>query len=226
MNADVILPVSSSTPMRWTLSMVAMRTLHANTPGVRIIVIDTTREPSDLRVRNECRALGVEYLEWKQEFSITKIFNMAQEIGDGKYVVFATADTIFYPDWLMNLVKIWDENPQYFCLAPCTFDPRGNPCSMQTVKSQWKIVETAHPSAGVIVFRRDNLFQWDEQFPLWECDSDLTLYMERNGLKAGYCLNSRVDHLINGFDTPHDPLARRKLEAKWNLPRPKEECGA
>jgi hypothetical protein len=105
---------------------------------------------------------------------------------------------IYYPNWLENIIELWEQNPQYFCLCNYSFDVANNPCVERHLFPEKRIVNTHNPSSGVLVLRRSANYVWDEFFHLWEIDTDFQMYIEANGLKAGYCLNARCDHLVDG----------------------------
>jgi hypothetical protein len=198
-DADVILPVCASNSQCHIMAMMAMRTLRASTDATIYVMANNTPDLTRrLALQQECELLGMHFYYDHGPFNIARAFNIGATFGCGKYIAYATSDVIYFPDWLDNIISLWEENPQYFALCNYSFDVCNNPCVRQSVIPERRIVDTHNPSAGVIVLKRESGYKWDEQFPLWEIDTDFLYYIEAHNLKCGYCLNARCDHLVDG----------------------------
>lgn len=234
-DASVIIPVCASNPATLFMTLVAIRTCAASTDAPILVLCNNTPEGEyrDTVFKN-CQQLGVVMHYIDGPFSISKCYNLATGYTSRKYIAYGTADVIYYPGWLDTVIELWEQDPSYFALSTYSFDVVDNPCSRNLVATEKKIIETHHPSAGVLVLKRESNYIWDEQFELWEIDSDFWYYLKANNLKAGYCLGARCDHMIGGvrphidiganFGFKDDPERemykdpRKRLEKKWNLP--------
>jgi len=238
MNADVILPLCACNDASLYVSLVGLRTCQAST-AARILVLcnNTPVDPWRNIIEENCRLLGVRFHYVEGTFNIAKIFNLGTRMTTGAHIAYCTADVIYFPNWFENIVELWAEHPEFFTLTNYSFDTREMPCVKHHTRPEREIIHTGNPSAGLNCFKRASGYVWDEQFPLWELDADLFYFLERNKLKAGVCLNSRADHMVQGI-RPHIDynvnfgitdansefftLPRRRLEKKWGLGRPKE----
>ncbi len=227
-DADIILPVCATNRSCHLMASVAIRTLRASTDASILVLANNTPDDRQKMLERECGLLGLNYLYMPGPFNIAKAYNFGATFGTAKYIVYATSDVIYFPGWLDNLITMFEQNPHYFCLCNYSFDIDNNPCARQTVTPETRIVDTHNPSSGVIVFKRETGYKWDEQFPLWEIDTDLLYYIESKNLRAGYCCNSRCDHLIDGvkihvdleknFETVEGGFhggAKARVRAKW-----------
>lgn len=234
-DADIVLPVCASDEGSLYVSTVGIRTCAATAPGARIMVMCNNTEGKFRQIiESNCVGLGLEFYYIDGPFSISRVFNRGARLGTRKYIAYCTADVIYYHGWLENLISLWNEHPDYFALATYSFDIGNNPCVPRSGMGERRIVDTHNPSSGVLVLKRESGYVWDENFPLWEIDADFLYYIERNGLRAGYCLNARCDHMIEGIRRHIDygknfgmtcqddffGAPRRYLEQKWGLGPP------
>lgn len=196
----IVIPATTPNAAAYAMSATAIRTCRASTDTPMLVLHNTTPEgPWRDRFRKECELLDIQYQYVPGFFSISKCFNLGTQMTTGKYVALGCADVVYYPHWLENIVELWEENPEYFCLCNYTFDSDGgHPCARTSTVPIRAILPSANPSSGVIVMKRENGYVWDEHFALWEMDADLFYYLEANKLKAGVCLNARCDHMICG----------------------------
>lgn len=198
-DADVIIPVCATNHHCHNFAMVAMRTCRASTSARILILGNNTPDPTRREaLKKECEYLGMAWHYVEGPFSISKAFNLGTRMTQGKYIAYGTSDVIYFPNWLENIIELWEQNPQYFCLCNYSFDLNNNPCVSRQMFPEKRIINTHNPSSGVMVLKRENGYQWDESFALWEIDTDFQMYIQKNGLKAGYCLNARCDHLVDG----------------------------
>ena len=225
-NADVILPVTTATDQTYLMAVVSLRTCRASC-GARVHAYLNNSPETRLRARliEQCFLLGISVIDWREPFSLSKIFNHGTDNTAGDYIVHATSDVIFYPGWLDNIIDLWKQHPEFYTLGNYSFDDENMPCVKHNVMPERRVVATHNPSAGLNVFRRQAVYRWDEHFTIWEMDTDLQMYIEKNGLRAGYCLNSRADHLINCVKScvPGTPGydASAYVRKKWGMPEPK-----
>jgi glycosyltransferase involved in cell wall biosynthesis len=212
------------------MAKVAIRTCRASTDAHMLVLANNSPDQRTRdEIKEECGLLGCRYEYLEGPFNIAKAFNHGTFATVGKYVAYGTSDVIYYPGWLDKIIAAWQQHPSYFALCNYSFDTSNNPCCRRDIIPLNVIKHTPNPSAGVIVLKRENGYQWDEQFSLWEIDADFLYYIEANNLKAGYCLNARCDHLVDGVKA-HMDLAeafglkegedfyrdsKAKIRAKW-----------
>ena len=224
LDADIILPITTATEFSYLMAVVALRTCQASTTA-RIHAYINNSPPSIKRERMEtqCRMLGIRVVDWPGRFNIAKIFNHGLDHTSGEYICYATSDVIFFPNWLDNIIELWEENPEYFTLCNWSFDDLNMPCVQHEIVNERRIIHTGNPSAGLNCFRRKDGWRWDENFELWEIDADLFYHLQRNKLKAGVVLSARADHLIEGVrkfvpqGTPAEINPTEYLRRKWSL---------
>lgn len=199
LDVDIIIPCSSQNDHSYHLTTTCLRTCQAFTPArIHCYLNNSPAGKYRSLIEEECAVLGIPCTYMGDEMNLAKFFNQGRKNTDGKYIVYSSADVIFYPNWLENIVDEWEKNPDWFLLLPWGFavnnypgSRRGVHHSNQTVKSDcW---------SPVTVFRRDGPFEWDENLACWELDTDLHYYAKANGLSVGRCMNSRIDHLYCGF---------------------------
>lgn len=229
LDADIILPVTGANPIAYHMATMAIRTCRASTSARLTVLINNT---PDGRIRErlmtQCLLLGASHAYLDGPFNIAKAFNLGAQMATGKYIAYATSDVIYYPNWLENIVELWEEQPEWFALCSYSFDDQNMPCSKPNTAPERRIEQTANPSSGVIVLKRGSRYSWDEQFPLWEIDADFLYYLESKALKAGCVLNARCDHLVDGvkahldlqtaFGQTSDQFygeSKARLKAKW-----------
>jgi hypothetical protein len=134
---------------------------------------------------------------------------------------------IFHQRWLEEIILCWEKQPEYWMICPWGFYVKNYPCCKQDLRSKREVIACGHPGA-VTVFKRSTGWQWDEQFPLWELDADMVCHSQKNQLKMGLCLSSRVDHLVTAVNPLIDMQAHygpqkgtmgatELLRKKWGL---------
>lgn len=209
MDADVIIPMGALNWGTFYCCSVTIRTAAAHTNARIRIMANNMKEPMLSKLKELAIGLGCEwnYLEdMTLNLNVATIYNRAMRECKAKYLCVCGGDLIFYPDWLENLVRLWENEPSYYMLSPFSYTP------------EWKHLLTnpeekilpLHPHAsnsGLNVFKGELVRKnppYDEQFNQWEVDSDLYWTMRQKGLKEGICLNSRVDHLGQAFFTLND----------------------
>ncbi len=231
MDSDVIINVCAPNMGTYHLAITAIRTCAATTKA-RILVLGNNTPDQALRseVRSTCELVGAQWTYTEGPFSQSKFWNRGTDLTNGDYVAYFGMDVLFFPNWFENLVACWERQPEFWCVAPYSMDYRNYPCVRRTPDLDMKIVQTHNPAGGGLVFKRSTGFRWDEQFPFWEMDADLTYAMDRSEgkLKGGVCHGSRVDHFCRGcvaqidetkhFDGGDYGLANQALKKKWKLP--------
>jgi len=197
LDADIILPVTSANHRTFGYAMATISSCRETTAG-RIFVMDNNSHGSRWTesLQYACNEMvDVRYEYFPQKFSTPKFFNIGLDKTNGKYIAYGSSDLIFHPHWLENIIELWEEQHQWFCLAPFQLGSEGMSCGRVTDTLEKRIIQTHNVACGIAVFRRSDGYHWDEQFP-YQCDSDLVYHAEANNLKMGYCCNARVDHLI------------------------------
>lgn len=228
-DADIIIPVAAFTLGTFHCSSVAIRTCAATTNARIRVLGNNTQEPWRSELSGLSTSLGCqwEYLsEHDGNLNMSKMYNDAMRKSKAKYICYCQADLIFYPHWLDNMIALWEQQPDYFLLAPYSF------AHHKPVKPEAKIADIyPHASnSGVLAYKVADGYLYDERFAAWENDSDAYWYIKSKNLKYGLCLNSRVDHLGQAFFSQLEAhksfdghfLQQDKLSAllkqKWNLP--------
>lgn len=215
------------------LNKIAIRTHQETTEGLdcefQFWDHDTENEDFRKSIISDCNALGVKYVYREDPYHATKWMNEFFRTTNSDFVVWATADCVFFHGWLQELVRVSQERPELFTLHPFTFDSfhYGHAYSNDGKRKQ-AVIETNTPLCHVIFIRRDRAYVWDEQFFFYEADMDFHCWLSANNLQSGMVLSSRVDHLSGSImrnassmsETGSEDMikARRQLEAKWNLP--------
>lgn len=192
--SQVIIPVVGSCRQNFDASMVALRTCRATTSAKMLIIGNNCTEEYRHDFEVTCEALGCEWRFVPGPFNCPKTFNDGLDSTTGPFVAMAGCDTIFYPAWFSNLIRLWQQNPGFFALAPISFHPRIPHLRQYVTGPENRILEEHAHCPGCQVFKRSNGYRYDEQAG-WEIDSDLHQYIMRNQLREGVCLNSRVDHV-------------------------------
>jgi glycosyltransferase involved in cell wall biosynthesis len=181
-------------------------------------------------LKSTCELVGATWTYTEGTFSQSKFWNRGADMTKGDYIAYFNSDVIFYQNWFENLVACWESDPQFWTVAPYSLDFRNYPCVSHTPDPVPRIVQTHNPAGGGIVFRRKDNFRWDERFPFWEMDADITYMLDRSEgkLKGGVCYASRVDHFCRGCVSQIDSekhfgpeadygLVTQSLKRKWNL---------
>lgn len=226
-DADVIIPVTAANTQTYYVSSVGLRTARAST-SANILALANNGDGGtyQAKLEQDCKNLGIRYHYMDGPFSISKAFNLGRRMTTGQYIAYGTADVIYYRGWLENIIELWEENPEWFALTNYSYDSDNMPCVEHQDMNEKRIVQTGNPSSGVIVLRRKDNYEWDEQFALWEIDADFFYYIKSKGLKAGYCLNARCDHMIGSIRDKIDcgkafamddmyGESKRRVKAKW-----------
>lgn len=227
-DSDVIIPVMAHNWGTLYLCLTAMRTCRATTTA-RIIIYGNNTPDKHYRdvMKINCEMLGCRWVYSDQPFSIASCFNWGLDNTSGQYHAQFGSDVIFFPNWLRNIIQIWEVNPEFFTLGPISFHP-DYPHHHEFIARPEPRIDERHLQCGAgQIWRRCNPFHYDDATG-WECDSDLHQFIIHNKLREGYVLNSRVDHLITGFrsqivdngtlyrctDVYHSAM---NLKSKWGL---------
>lgn len=227
-----IIPSHNQTPMHTNINRTAIRTHQATSDGEsRLFFVDhdcinEENEKRSADIQDEVEKLGGTYLYWEDSFHMTKYYNRFSDITQSEFVIFGTADVIFYQHWLAVMLQDFKKNPNLMSLHPYSFSPKWalGPTYRHDGMKGVGVAELTQPSMHVSLFKRSNLFRWNEDLPFYESDTDYYRTLEKNGLKAGVSLAARVDHLgnlikensDNAWITPaHFEKANEILKAKW-----------
>lgn len=226
-DAAIILPMTPASPFLEYVNEVALRTLRHSTDA-RILVLGNN-SPSGFapvrRMKATCDLLKIEFKFIEGKYSNSRFWNLGIDMtsgaGESKYTVVANADCIYYPNWLENLIELWEEveaaeqasfatamedvlkantgelppPPRpYYALWPWSMSVNDMGLSYRaTTLAKRRIVETHHPAIALVMKRASN-YRWDESFALWEMDADFMHHCKAHNYRLGLCLNSRVDH--------------------------------
>lgn len=232
MNADVIISVCAPTRSCFVTADAAIRTCAAHTDANIIVVANNMPVPlfRDALYATS-QALGVKWYPYDvTPLNIATLFNEVFRATSGRYYVGAQQDVIFYDKWLANLIDAWESEPDYFMLAPYSFNLHRKDATCSLPRSPRSGILEAWPHGmAALAFRRDRPFYYDDNLAT-ECDSDLYHYCRANKLRTGIVLNARVDHLeystvmaeLQDWTTiMGNPNQRKddakKLKEKWNL---------
>ncbi len=195
-DCDIILPVTVPNVGLWAVSSMCIRSARASSDANIIVLLNNSEPDLADDIRSQCMLLDIVCEDLHGPFSLSKAYNRGAALGTSKYIAYGQCDILFFHGWLDRLVELWEEQPEYYVVWPFTFSTshygqsyRDNPLLER------RIVDDGFPQGALSVFRRSDGYKWDEHFAWWELDADLSLYMQRNNLKGGLCLWSRVDHL-------------------------------
>lgn len=229
MNADVIISICAPTRACYVTADVAIRTCAAYTDANIVVAANNMPVPEfkDALFAN-AQALGLKW-HWYESapLNIATMFNEVFRATSGKYYCGVQQDVVFYDKWLDNLIAAWEAEPDYFVLAPYSYNlcRRDFTCELPS-KPRSGIQEAWPHGVATFVFRRNKPFYFDENLPT-ESDSDLYQYITRNKLRSGIVLNSRVDHLgqvvmseLGGWAAVTNNVCledANRLKEKWNL---------
>lgn len=197
---DILIPVTTYTEATYAMACVAVRTCRASvSPDEKVIAVlnNSPKSPRETAFREECGLLGIDVWVWPGQFNFSSIFNQYVERCRTPFLAYGSSDVIYYPGWLDAILAAWEKHPDFWFMCNYTFHADGGlPCARRSVQPEDRVVKTHNPSSGVLVYRLANGWRYDERFPLWEADADLTLWMQHNGKTAGCCYNARCDHLL------------------------------
>lgn len=216
------------------LNRVATRTHQATAGHLSQLYFwdhDIVNEHLSGLLKREITDLGGIYVPVVEPYHQTKYWNDFMRSSRADYVVLASADVIFYHGWLEQLLRYYSASPDLLSVHPVAFSPwhAGLSYFCEAGPRPDVLHTTANPLCHVLVHRLANKYFWDEQFPYYEADMDYHLHMERSGKRAGVVTSSRVDHLEGSIIRheakgvvlqPDAGIARKRLEAKWNLSPP------
>lgn len=229
--AAIIIPMTTSSEFLWLLNTTCVRTCKAYSGDADILILgnNSPDSVSHADLKKQCQLLGVRYEYIDGPFNQARFFNLGTDMTESRYVVYGSADLIFYPDWLNNLLDAYDRHQEYFMLAPWGFHPdMGALGYQQKIQYSKKIITTHWVSTGIEAMLRSRGYRFDEQFPDHELDTDYHYYAKSIGAPIGIVMNSRVDHLINGVrsqvsrEANYGALAdmgatTAALRKKWNI---------
>jgi hypothetical protein len=232
-DCDLILPVTVPNEVLWAVSSMCLRSARASTDANIIVMLNNSPDKKLADdIREQCSLLDIKLVEMDAPFSLSVAFNQGAALGHAKYIAYGQCDTLFFDGWLDRLVELWEEHPEYYVVWPFTFSTlRYGQSYRQSYRLERRIVADGFPQGALSILRRADNYQWDERFTFWEMDADFSLHMQRNNLKGGLCLWSRVDHIAqtvgNNIDrNKHfgvadmgeaNSQASRRLQEKWGL---------
>lgn len=241
-DASIILPMTPASPFLEYVNEVALRTLRASTDA-KVLVLGNNSPLGFAPVRRlkaTCDLLKIDFKFIEGKFSQSRFWNMGIDMtagaGESKYTVVCNADCIYFPNWLENIIELWEEDDAtypvrpYYALWPWSMAVKemGLSYRSSTIPER-RIIETHHP-AVLLVMRRDSGYRWDESFALWEMDADFMHHCKKHNYRLGLCMNSRVDHFNSTVSSNVDSAihfdddfanhggATSRLKAKWGLP--------
>jgi len=215
---------------------VALRTHMATCDGSLIFIdhhaLDDDHKTNSAAFKQDCENHGARYHYTDEKFNISRYLNIGMSLTDSEYVVFGSADLIFYPGWLDALYEVWGEHPHLNSIHPFSYDRvqislnyRDRPTLKRAVPIS---VETQAPPGWIGLFRRNGPYKLEERLAYWEADCNYWLWLKKNNLYAGVAYNSRVDNLCAGIRDNADPRsldgydfaqASQTFKEIWNLPK-------
>jgi len=233
-DCDIILPVTVPNEFLWTVASMCLRSARASTDANIIVVLNNSPDHKLADdIREQCSLLNIQWIDMAGPFSLSAAYNLGAKLGNARYVAYGQSDILFFDGWLDRLIELWEEHPEYWVVWPFSFGTVHYGQSYRhSPKLEHRIVEDGFPQGALSVMRRYDNYRWDEQFPFWELDADLSLHMKANKLKGGLCLWSRVDHLSstvsgNVFDIEDMKIsntkATKRLSEKWALEK-RDKC--
>ncbi len=228
---SIIFPMTTSSDFLWLLNSVCLRTCRATAPDAEILVLANNSPPSGYvdDLKKQCELLNIRYHHEDGVFNMARYYNLGTRMTTGEYVVYGSADLIFYAGWCDKLLEAFKTRPNYFSLSPWTFHPdHGGVGYKANQEHQDEVVTTHWVATGAPMMRRDLGYVYDERFADWEMDVDYHNWAKAAGLPLGVVMNSRVDHFIsivrgrvdigvNYGDADYQSKASAYLKQKWNM---------
>jgi glycosyltransferase involved in cell wall biosynthesis len=159
-----------------------------------ILVVDGNSTDGTVHV---ARSLGLEVIfqhgDGKGD-AIAKAVKSLRENVDPQYIVFIDADYTYPAEYISQMIKILDENPDVGMVCGNRFD---KPFSMANVKSAYYIgnrllafahylvngVKMRDPLTGLRVVRWDIIRDWQPKSKGFDVEAELNYYVERKGCK-------------------------------------------
>lgn len=234
-DASVVIPVTVPNAVTYAITRTALETLRETTDA-EVLVLCNNSPMLDYRrgILFLCEKLGLRYEYVDGPFSMSKCFNYGTDNTKGAYIAYSTADVVFFPGWLDNLIRLWEKEPNYWLLCPAGWHEKNYGIAMNPdVRFADYIQRNHNPNGGgTVVLKRESGYRFDEHFSTWELDADVQYHMERNNLAGGICYGSRVDHMVEAIRRYIDNAAHygpapaenvsTYLRRKWNLPSPSQ----
>ena len=182
--------------------MGTVATAKATAPNARLLWMGGNCQPGPIEehFKKYLATLGYEYVRIEEPYNCARWWTLGKESTakwGGEFTVFASCDLLFYAGWLDNLVELWREHPEYFCLAPFSWG-RCHHTGLNyrdDCTPRREIIPCDHPAAWCHVRRRDDDYIPDIRFKDWNVEFDFYEWMKANDRKAGVCGNARADHL-------------------------------
>jgi GT2 family glycosyltransferase len=229
----MIMPGSSWGEKTTELCMRAVTT-HAESCKADLIFLDNSSENQELMAQMEAHVTGLGY---KYEF-IDKPFCWAEICNYGvkktpkrtEYVAFSNADVVFHTGWLTALLDLWnaeDNAEKFYSVHPYMRSSLSGGHTGVNYRSDSnpdnRLVPCDSPVMQTSLFRKPEVFEWDERFALYEADCDYWMWMKDNGYTAAIAYNSRVDHnsgqIVTNIGAQKYPVelgGRDAFVAKWS----------
>jgi GT2 family glycosyltransferase len=180
---------------------------------------------SNKNITNEYDDLCINLVIPQEEFNFNKFYNIGLQYCKSEYVHFLNNDILFLNDVSSELIKVFDEHPEWYSLSP--WEPKYHLKFHAEVKEFYEGYTIKKYVCGWSIFTKRSLFDiigpWDELFNFYYQDNDYALTLKKHGLKHILVRSAHLTHLkgkshkIIPGDKEYDFLmgSKKKLETKW-----------
>ncbi|WP_437883884.1 glycosyltransferase family 2 protein [Pseudomonas sp. LRF_L74] len=160
--------------------------------NTQIVVVESNRKTPPYQQEN----VKTVYLD--PPFNFNKYMNYGISITQSKYVALCNNDLVFSKNWMVEIQKAFDENPDVYSISPACPDhhpKQGFPLDSGIYLGHrvWKEV-----AGWCLVFKREMLEitgYLDERFYFWFADDDYARTLEKYQVKHALLTSSHVRHL-------------------------------
>lgn len=191
--AIVILSLAQDDKLR-AMTEQALHTLkNSSIPqDTQIIVVESNHQAPPYTVQ------GVQTVYLDPPFNFNRYMNHGIAITQSTYVALCNNDLLFSPDWMTEIHRTFQQNPDLHSISPACPDhhpEQGFPLNSGLYPGYRVWLEVA---GWCLVFKREILSRtgkWDEQFYFWYADNDYAKTLEKHNFKHALLTSSHVQHL-------------------------------
>jgi len=200
--------------------------------------IDSVKSGGDVSVILVCkredykiyRGIGT-YVVIKERFNYNRFINHALEYVKSDWVLISNDDVNYHPDWLSEMMKVYEENPKIE-----SFSPRDTVLhkiwfphlfsNKETYQEGYNVTELFQ-GWSVLIKRSalDKITPLDEQFDMYYQDNDLAECLKKKKIRHALVRESRADHKNThtiGLPYSEEKIKKSaedesKFRTKWNI---------
>lgn len=164
---------------------------------INITVVETQLESefkSNGFIYNGCDVIFPE-----EKFNYNRFLNIGIKNTKADWILICNNDLVFTKDWLYNMVKVVEDNPNILSFSPIS----------PLLESHKKIIgddiiegyQVSHHICGWCILLHKSVINdcglFDEQFQFWCQDDDYSEELQEHGVKHALVPSSRVYHMEN-----------------------------